>query len=116
QPRRVAVARALGSAALRASDTRKARAAFEQAAQDAASLGDAEAMASAALGYQDARIPTGVVDPTEVRLLESAIDALGAGDSALRAQVVLGLGRSLRYSASPERARARRGEGAPAAP
>src|SRR5262249_33740353 len=79
---------------------------FEQAAQDAASLGDAEAMASAALGYQDARIPTGVVDPTEVRLLESAIDALGAGDSALRAQVVLGLGRSLLYSARPERARA----------
>src|SRR5262245_60814 len=105
-PRRVAVALALGSAALRASDTRKARAAFEQAAQDAASLGDAEAMARAALGYQNARIPTGVVDPTEVRLLERAIDALGTDDSALRAQVVLGLGRSLIYSARPERARA----------
>src|SRR5262245_19625901 len=105
-PRRVAVALALGSAALRASDTQKARAAFEQAAQDAANLEDAEALARAALGYQDARIPTGVVDPTEVRLLESAMEALGTGDSSLRAQVVLGLGRSLLYSAKPERARA----------
>jgi tetratricopeptide (TPR) repeat protein len=104
--RRVALQLALGNAALRASDTRKARAAFEQAAHDAESLGDADALARAALGYQDARIPVGVVDPTEVRLLEAALRALGNDDSALRSRMVLGLGRALMYGADPERSRA----------
>jgi tetratricopeptide (TPR) repeat protein len=104
--RRVALQLALGNAALRASDTRKARAAFEQAAHDAGSLGDADALAGAALGYQEARIPVGVVDPTEVRLLEDALRALGNDDSALRSRMVLGLGRALMYAAEPERSRA----------
>jgi len=104
--RRLRVGLALGGAALRASDTRRARATFEQAAQDAESLGHAEGLARAALGYQDARAPTGVVDPTEIRLFERALDALESGDSALRARVVLGLGRALIYEARPERCRA----------
>jgi tetratricopeptide (TPR) repeat protein len=105
-PRRVALELALGTAALRASDTRKARATFERAAHDAASLGDSEALAQAALGYQEARAPMGVIDPTEVRLLEAALDGLGPADSALRARVVLGLGRALLYEADPGRQRA----------
>ena len=70
--RRLRLELALGRAALRASDTRRARATFELAAQDAASLGDSEGLARAALGYQDARAPTGAVDPTEITVCSSA--------------------------------------------
>src|SRR5262249_45599328 len=45
----------------------------------------------------------GVVDPTEVRLLEDALRALGNEDSALRSRVVLGLARALMYATGPDR-------------
>jgi tetratricopeptide (TPR) repeat protein len=106
EPRRLALLLALGAAASRASDTARARATFEEAARAAVSLGDADALAQAALGYQEARAPTGVVDRTEVRLLEAALDALGAADSARRAQVLIGLGRALLYEPDPTRSRA----------
>src|SRR5262245_7267920 len=95
EPRRLKLQLALAGAALRASDTATARTSFEDAASCATRLGDAAALAQAALGYWEAREPTGAVDPTEVRLLEGALRAVGAEDSAVRARLLLGLSRAL---------------------
>src|SRR5262245_39060465 len=111
EPRRLGIQLALGSAALRASETAKARAAYEQAARAATRVGDADALAQAALGYWEAREPTGIVDSTEVRLLEAALDAVGSVDSAVRARLLVALSRALLAEPDPTRRRALLEEG-----
>jgi tetratricopeptide (TPR) repeat protein len=103
EPRQLALHLALGKAAALASDNLRARETFERAARMAERVGDRESRVQAALGYREARAPTGVIDPTEVRLLEGALAVLGQGDSGLRARVMLALGRALLYDADPSR-------------
>src|SRR5262249_55072592 len=105
EPRRLKLQLALAGAALHASDTVTARAAFEEAGRCATDLGDAGALAQAALGYWEAREPMGVVDTTEVQLLETALHAVGPEDSAVRARLLLGLSRALLAEADPTRRR-----------
>jgi tetratricopeptide (TPR) repeat protein len=99
EPRQLALQVALGTAAARAGDNARSRESFERAAVIAERLGDVEAQAQAALGYQHARAPHGAADQTEIRLLERALSVLAKEDSALRARVVLALGRALIYQA-----------------
>ena len=65
-------------------------------------------LARAALGFEDALLPTGLprrgVDDPSVRLQEEALRALPAEDSGLRARLLAGLARALRFGGVRERA------------
>ena len=95
---------ALGDALARAGDLARAKDAFLRAAEMARSLGDAEALAAAALGYGGrivwARAGT---DQLVVHLLEEALDALGDAVSPLRARLLARLGGALRDERDPAR-------------
>jgi predicted ATPase/DNA-binding SARP family transcriptional activator len=95
---------ALGDALARAGDLARAKDAFLRAAAMARSLGDAEALAAAALGYGGrivwARAGT---DQLVVHLLEEALDALGDAVSPLRARLLARLGGALRDERDPAR-------------
>jgi DNA-binding SARP family transcriptional activator len=94
----------LGDALARAGDLARAKDAFLRAAAMARSLGDAEALAAAALGYGGrivwARAGT---DQLVVHLLEEALDALGDAVSPLRARLLARLGGALRDERDPAR-------------
>src|SRR5207247_11091173 len=84
--------------------------AFQRAAEVARASGDAERLALAALGYEDALLPTGLPrvpagDPSAL-LLEEALRALPPGEGALRARVLAGLGRALYFAGVGGRAAA----------
>ena len=95
---------ALGDALARAGDLARAQDAFLRAVAMARSLGDAEALAAAALGYGGrivwARAGT---DHLVVHLLEEALDALGDTVSPLRARLLARLGGALRDERDPSR-------------
>ena len=95
---------ALGDALARAGDLARAQDAFLRAVAMARSLGDAEALAAAALGYGGrivwARAGT---DHLVVHLLEEALDALGDTVSPLRARLLARLGGALRDERDPAR-------------
>jgi DNA-binding SARP family transcriptional activator len=94
----------LGDALSRAGDLSRAKDAFLRAAAMARSLGDAEALAAAALGYGGrivwARAGT---DHLVVHLLEEALEALGDAVSPLRARLLARLGGALRDERDPAR-------------
>jgi DNA-binding SARP family transcriptional activator/tetratricopeptide (TPR) repeat protein len=80
---------ALGEAHWDAGELDKARRACRQAADLAEQLGDATALARAALGFCGPyRVEVPVVVPRPVALLERALDALDEDDSTLRAQLL----------------------------
>ncbi len=95
---------ALGDALARGGDLARAKDAFLRAASIARSLGDAEALATAALGYGGrivwARAGT---DHLVVHLLEEALDSLGDTVSPLRARLLARLGGALRDERDPAR-------------
>jgi DNA-binding CsgD family transcriptional regulator/tetratricopeptide (TPR) repeat protein len=85
----------LGTARNRAGRAVDALAAFAEAAEIATGLGDAELLARAAIGYEDACWRPVITDELAVELLERAAGALGEGDSQLRVGVLGGLARAL---------------------
>lgn len=85
----------LGDAARRAGDTESAIAAFAQVATLARRLPDAELLARAAIDFEEACWRPAIHDAGAVELLEEAADALGEGDSELRARLLGGLARAL---------------------
>jgi tetratricopeptide (TPR) repeat protein len=98
---------ALGDAACRSGDNLRAQVAFQKAAAVAVTVGDAEAMALAAIGFHEARPHFGVAEPTLVRLLEDALAALGGEDSVLRARALAALAEALYGVPAEEQRRAR---------
>jgi DNA-binding CsgD family transcriptional regulator len=85
---------ALGAARFRAGRSDAAMAAFRGAAQIARTLDDAELLARAAIGFEEACWRPGITDAGAVELLEEASRALGDGDSELRVMLLAGLGRA----------------------
>ena len=81
------------------------RAVFYRAAELARRNGDSERYARAVLGFSDLETNPGEVDAEVVRLLEDALQLLGAADSVLRARALARLGNELTFSEPRERAK-----------
>lgn len=101
---------ALAEARRKAGQLGEAMEAFWCAAEVARASGDAERLARAALGHEDALLPSGlprapVGDPAAL-LLEEALRALPPGEGALRARLLAGLGRALYFAGNDEDAAA----------
>ena len=73
---------------------------FERTAELAARLGAPEAMAHAALGFDEPRWRCNLLEPTAVKLLQAALDALDSRDSELRVRLTAHLARAKLGSAS----------------
>ena len=78
-----------------------ARRTFAQASQLAARNGLPELLGQAALGFASRYPEAGVVDTDGIALLTAARDALGDGDSPLRAELTARLASSLHFVAEP---------------
>jgi tetratricopeptide (TPR) repeat protein len=88
-----------GEARVAAGDLSGARAAFADAAVVARNQGDAELLATAALGFGAGRggFEVPLQDPVHVQLLEEALGALGPAPSVLRALVLARLSVALSF-------------------
>lgn len=75
---------------------------FEQTAEMAAKLQAPEALARAALGYDEPRWRCNLLETTAVQLLTQALELLDDGDSALRVCLIAHLARASLGTASPE--------------
>ncbi len=99
---------ALGDVQRRAGSAFPAMETFEAAAVLAQRLGASEALARAALGYEDAFLPTGTprtrTSDRSIALLEAALNALGEGESGLRARVLASLAQALHFAEQGPRA------------
>ena len=93
----------LGTVSHRAGKAPEALAAFAAAAEIARELGDAELLARAAIGYEDACWRPGIATRDSVELLEEAIAALGGGSDELRVGLLAGLARALDFQGERER-------------
>jgi DNA-binding CsgD family transcriptional regulator/tetratricopeptide (TPR) repeat protein len=102
--RRAQVLLELGTAAHRAGKAPDAQEAFQMAAQIARELQDAELLARASIGYEDASWRPGIVDQGAVELLEEATLALGSASPELRVGLLSGLARALDFQGSHDRA------------
>ena len=102
--RRAEVLLRLGTAAHRAGKALDALEAFRMAAEIARELGDAELLAGAATGYEDACWRPGIADQGAVELLEEAAAALGDERSEVRVGLLSGLARALDFRGDHERA------------
>jgi DNA-binding CsgD family transcriptional regulator/tetratricopeptide (TPR) repeat protein len=100
----------LGDACHRAGHADAALDAFTGAAALARTLGDAELLAQAAIGFEEACWRPAIYDAGAVELLEEAAAALPAVDSELRSRVLGGLARSLDFRGEPARAALARDE------
>jgi class 3 adenylate cyclase/DNA-binding CsgD family transcriptional regulator len=85
----------LGTANYRGGRTADALDAFQAAAAIARERGDAELLARAAIGFEDAWWRPGLAGRDAIELLEEAAAALGDEETALRVMVLAGLSRSL---------------------
>jgi DNA-binding CsgD family transcriptional regulator/tetratricopeptide (TPR) repeat protein len=94
----------LGLAAHRAGKAGDATDALRTAARIARETGDAELLARAAIGYEDACWRPGIADQGAIELLEEAAGALGEGRSELRVRILGGLARALDFSGDRARA------------
>ena len=101
EPQRCELLLALGEAQMKAGDVPKGKETLHAAAEVARGVRAPEQLARAALGFGGAGGVTGVVDESLVNLLQEALGALGARDTALRARVLGRLAQALHYSASP---------------
>jgi len=88
---------ALGEAAIRRGDGALGKRCCSEAASLAKGLGDAELAANAALVYGRV-FSFGSVDPVLIGMLEASLEALPAGDSALRARLLGRLAAALQPS------------------
>jgi len=95
---------ALGEAYTKAGDFPQASHTFQRTADLARPLGEAEALARAAIGFAETRWRPGLPGEPAVRLLEEALHALVETDSALRARVLAGLAGALSFTGRQERA------------
>jgi DNA-binding CsgD family transcriptional regulator/tetratricopeptide (TPR) repeat protein len=93
----------LGDTLHRAGKALDAQAAFKAAAEIARELGNAQLLARAAIGYEDACWRPGIADQGAVEMLEEAAAALGEEDSALRVGLLSGLARALDFQGLRER-------------
>jgi DNA-binding CsgD family transcriptional regulator len=93
----------LGTTRHRAGRAVDALAAFAEAAEIAAELGDADLLARAAIGYEDTCWRPVITDQLAVDLLERAAVALGDEPSELRVGVLGGLARALEIRGSHAR-------------
>ncbi len=84
----------LGTARSRGGRADDAIAAFRAAVQIAREIGDAEMLATAAIGFEDACWRPGITDQGAVGLLEEASAAFGEGDSEVRVMLLAGLARA----------------------
>lgn len=98
QRRRCRLLLALGASQRKAGDFAQAIATFQEAATVARSLGAAEDLALAALGFEETAWRPGLPGDAAVQLCEQALQALGEGDSALKAKVLGGLTRALAFT------------------
>jgi eukaryotic-like serine/threonine-protein kinase len=85
---------ALGDAQIRAGRLADARATLDTAALEARALGDSDRLARVALSTT-LTSEAGVVDESQIALLEDALAAIGEGDSAIRSQLLSGLAQTL---------------------
>jgi ATP/maltotriose-dependent transcriptional regulator MalT len=93
----------LGTAAHRAGKSGDAREALSTAAGIARDAGDADLLARAAIGYEEACWRPGIADQGAVELLEEAAAALGDGSSELRVRMLGGLARALDFRGDHDR-------------
>ncbi len=102
--RRAEVLLDLGIACHRGGKALDALDAFGLAAGIARELGDAELLARAAIGYEDACWRPGISFADAVELLEEATSALSDDNSALRVRLLGGLARALAFQGNHDRA------------
>jgi DNA-binding CsgD family transcriptional regulator/tetratricopeptide (TPR) repeat protein len=93
----------LGQASHRGGKALDALEAFRATADIARSLGNAELLARAAIGYEDACWRPGMADQGAVEFLEEAAAALGDKDSEVRVGLLSGLARALDLLGQRER-------------
>ncbi|HXH13179.1 MAG TPA: AAA family ATPase [Alphaproteobacteria bacterium] len=110
QQRRCRLLLALGEAQRKAGDFSHAMTTFQEAAAVARSLAIAEDLALAALGFEETAWRPGLPGDTAVQLCEQALQALGEGDSAMKARVLGGLTRALAFTDAWARATATGGQ------
>ena len=84
----------LGTACFRGGSSSDSMNAYMNAAKTARSLGDAQVLATAAVGYEDACFRPARTAEGSTELLEEASLALGQGDSELRVRLLSGLTRA----------------------
>jgi DNA-binding NarL/FixJ family response regulator len=99
---RVEVYLELGNAGHRAGSSSDALDAFRTAADIARGLGNAELLARAAIGYENACWWPGIADRGAVELLQEAAAELGRDDSELRVGLLAGLARALDFQGEHE--------------
>jgi DNA-binding CsgD family transcriptional regulator/tetratricopeptide (TPR) repeat protein len=87
----------LGTARFRSGRSDEAMTAFRAAAQIAREIDDAELLAAAAVGFEDACWRPGITDEGAVELLEEASRALDDSDSELRVKLLAGSSRALAF-------------------
>lgn len=93
---------ALGRAQNRAGDSVLAKRTLERAAEVAGASGRPDLLSRAALGYAGPWLELGTVEPTRLRLLERALEAVGSEDSPDRAALMARLALEVYYS-GPQR-------------
>ncbi|MEE8346459.1 MAG: AAA family ATPase, partial [Dehalococcoidia bacterium] len=93
----------LGDARWKAGDTDGAKETFRRAAELARRLNEPQRLARAALGTGGPWGEVGVIDEPLIDVLEEALEALGEGDSPLRARVLSRLALAFYWTGSPER-------------
>jgi tetratricopeptide (TPR) repeat protein len=98
--------RQLGDAVRRTGNLDRSMEVFREAAQAARWIGDAEALARAAIGYEEAvfhtRRPREPVGDPSVLLLQESERVLAGHDSAIRAELQAALGRALAYAGNAD--------------
>jgi DNA-binding CsgD family transcriptional regulator len=95
---------ALGEAQRKAGDFPHALDTFQSAADIARTLAAPEALAAAALGFEEASWRPGLPGDAAAQLLTDALGMLGEGDSTLKARVLGSLARALAFTTAFEQA------------
>jgi DNA-binding SARP family transcriptional activator/DNA-binding CsgD family transcriptional regulator len=93
----------LGTASFRMGELPRSIESYRGAAQLAREIDDAELLARAAIGLEEACRRGLVVDDELVEVLEEASEAVGAGDTRLRVQVLAALARAFAFRGDAER-------------
>jgi DNA-binding CsgD family transcriptional regulator/tetratricopeptide (TPR) repeat protein len=100
---RAAVLLELGTACHRAGRSSDALEAFKSAADIGRKSGDAETLAQAAIGYEEACWRPGIASKEAAELLEEALGAVDDEGSALQVGLLAGLARALSFLGQQER-------------